>query len=143
MEAVLEGDDISFFDDISALNAKFNDLGLDSDDKDDLEDEARHTDISTPSSNFTPGPASTSAPVPLETAFRTKSGKGHTDPGFDAFVCLRMDAMQSMLNFYTSPLSKTRGSWVESLLQAAVALGRGAYCSHQVHTMILDYIHDG
>ncbi|KAJ7132033.1 hypothetical protein C8R44DRAFT_612585, partial [Mycena epipterygia] len=71
-----------------------------------------------------------------------KSGKGHIDPGIDVFVRLRMETMQSMLNFYTSPLSKTVRFWAASSLQAAVSLGRGTYCSRQLRIMVRQFIAD-
>ncbi|KAJ7091775.1 hypothetical protein C8R44DRAFT_647193 [Mycena epipterygia] len=69
-----------------------------------------------------------------------KSGKGHVDPGLDQFVRLRMETMQTMFNFYTSPLSKTHGFWGASSLQAAVSLRRGTYCSRQLRTLVRAFI---
>ncbi|KAJ6552105.1 hypothetical protein DFH09DRAFT_859926, partial [Mycena vulgaris] len=70
------------------------------------------------------------------------SGKGHIDPGYDAFTRIRMELMQTMLNFYTSPLSKTRGFWAASSLQAAVSLGKGIYWSRQVRILVRAFIAD-
>ncbi|KAJ7753134.1 hypothetical protein DFH07DRAFT_710355, partial [Mycena maculata] len=116
-----------------------------------------------------PAPGSASTSIPLETSLpdgklreapsvssalaalkdllellhpRRKSGKGHIDPGIDPFVRLQMETMQTMLNFYTSPLSRTHGAWVASSLQAAVSLGKGVYCSRQVRTMVRSFIAD-
>ncbi|KAJ6464252.1 hypothetical protein C8R47DRAFT_933222, partial [Mycena vitilis] len=70
------------------------------------------------------------------------SGKGHIDPHINPFIRVRMEAMQSMLHFYTAPKSDKRGLWVASSLQGAVALGKGVYCSRQLRTMVRAFIAD-
>ncbi|KAJ7435717.1 hypothetical protein B0H11DRAFT_1674264, partial [Mycena galericulata] len=70
------------------------------------------------------------------------SGKGHVDPELDSFTRIRMESMQTLLNFYTSPLSKTYGFWAASSLQAAVSLGKGVYWSRQVRVLARGFIAD-
>ncbi|KAJ7079849.1 hypothetical protein C8R44DRAFT_653990 [Mycena epipterygia] len=69
-------------------------------------------------------------------------GKGYIDPGHEPFICIHMESMQTMLNFYTSSLSKTHGLWGASSLQAAVSLGKGLYWSRQVRLLVRRFIAD-
>ncbi|KAJ6453500.1 hypothetical protein C8R45DRAFT_790234, partial [Mycena sanguinolenta] len=71
-----------------------------------------------------------------------RTGRGYTDPGLDRFVRVRMESMEIMLNFYTRNLSKTRGLWAASSLQAAVARGKGRYWSRQIRILVRQFISD-
>ncbi|KAJ7135031.1 hypothetical protein C8R43DRAFT_894625 [Mycena crocata] len=70
------------------------------------------------------------------------TGRGYRDPGIDPFVRIRMEAMKIMLNFYTADLSKTKGFWAASSLQAAVSQGKGRYCARQLRAMVRQFILD-
>jgi hypothetical protein len=48
--------------------------------------------------------------------------------------------MEMMLNFYTEKLSKTKGCWAASSLQAAVARGKGSYCARQLRILVRGFI---
>ncbi|KAF7329468.1 hypothetical protein MKEN_00209100 [Mycena kentingensis (nom. inval.)] len=73
-----------------------------------------------------------------------KTGKpgGHTDPGFDPFRRHRLESMKIMLNLYTASSSLTRGRWVASSLQAAIAQSAGVYFSRQIRILVRAFIAD-
>ncbi|KAJ6448581.1 hypothetical protein C8R45DRAFT_1115184 [Mycena sanguinolenta] len=71
-----------------------------------------------------------------------RTGRGYIDPGLDRFVRVQMESMEIMLNFYTGNLSKTRGLWAASSLQAAVARGKGRYWSRLVRILVRQFILD-
>lgn len=58
------------------------------------------------------------------------------------FVQIRMDTMQHMLNFYTTPQSLTYQKWGASACQATVATGRGCYCVCQLSKLSWQFIAD-
>ena len=64
----------------------------------------------------------------LQGASRGQSG-GYKHPDFDPWVQQRLNGIRALLEFYTSKKSKTHNQWDESLLQAAVSLGRGTHCA--------------
>jgi hypothetical protein len=70
------------------------------------------------------------------------TGRGYKDPGIDPFVRIRMDGMQTMLNFYTNPKSTTYDKWGASACQAAISMGRGRYCSRQLAKLSKQFIMD-
>ncbi|KAJ7163446.1 hypothetical protein C8R43DRAFT_1086346 [Mycena crocata] len=70
------------------------------------------------------------------------TGRGYKDPGTDPFVRVRMENMEIMLNLYTGNLSKTKGCWAASSLQAAVSWGRGTYCARQLRILVQQFIVD-
>jgi hypothetical protein len=71
-----------------------------------------------------------------------KTGAGYTDPNIDPFARIRMEAMQTMLHFYTNPKSNTYDKWGASACQAAISLGRGEYCARQLTRLSRQFIRD-
>ncbi|KAJ7221557.1 hypothetical protein GGX14DRAFT_353210, partial [Mycena pura] len=71
-----------------------------------------------------------------------KSGRGYIDPHIEPFIHVRMESMAVMLNFHTGSLSKTRGLWAASSLQAAIAHGKGHYCARQLRRLVHQFIAD-
>ena len=71
-----------------------------------------------------------------------KTGGGYKDPKIDPFVRIRMEGMQTMLNFYTNTRSMTFDKWGASACQAAVSLGRGQYCARQLAKLSKQFIQD-
>jgi hypothetical protein len=71
-----------------------------------------------------------------------KTGAGYQDPKIDPFARIRMEGMQTMLNFYTNPRSTTFDKWGASACQAAISLGRGQYCARQLAKLSRQFIQD-
>ncbi|KAJ7744451.1 hypothetical protein DFH07DRAFT_698743, partial [Mycena maculata] len=71
-----------------------------------------------------------------------KTGRGYKLSAIDPFVRVQMENMETMLNLYTGNLSKTKGFWVGSSLQAAVSRGRGTYCARQLRILVRQFIAD-
>ncbi|KAJ7107052.1 hypothetical protein C8R44DRAFT_637891, partial [Mycena epipterygia] len=71
-----------------------------------------------------------------------KTGRGYVDPHIDPFVRVRMESMEILLNFYTGNLSKTKGFWAASSIQAAVSRGKGLYCARQLRVLVRKFIAD-
>ncbi|KAF8222320.1 hypothetical protein L208DRAFT_1323264 [Tricholoma matsutake] len=69
-------------------------------------------------------------------------GRGFKDPKLDPFVRIRMESMQSMLHFYTTPQFFTYDKWGASACQAAISTGRGRYCAHQLTKLLRQFIED-
>ncbi|KAF8226126.1 hypothetical protein L208DRAFT_1031998, partial [Tricholoma matsutake] len=66
----------------------------------------------------------------------------YKDPGIDPFVRIQMDGMQMMLSFYTNLKSMTYDKWGASACQAAISIGRGCYCLHQLAKLSKQFIMD-
>jgi len=71
-----------------------------------------------------------------------KMGAGYKYPGLDPFVRIRLEAMQTMLSFYTNEKSATYEKWGTSALQAAISLQRGRYCARQLARLSRQFILD-
>jgi hypothetical protein len=71
-----------------------------------------------------------------------KTGPGYTDPKIDPFARIQMEAMRTMLHFYTNPKSNTYDKWGASACQAAISLGRGEYCVRQLTRFSRQFIPD-
>ncbi|KAJ7290992.1 hypothetical protein C8J57DRAFT_1586298 [Mycena rebaudengoi] len=161
VESVLDEDDVSYLAGLSGAQSgeqsgdeSGDNSGLDSDDPEtDLDEEmtrAAHAQDRPPPAPSTHIPDGKLREAPtvsdalaalldLRELLRPhrQTGRGYLDPGIDPFVRIRMESMQIMLNFYTQDLSKTKGFWAASSLQAAVSQGKGRYCARQLRTMLL------
>jgi transposase len=73
---------------------------------------------------------------------KRKKGHGHIDPELNYFVRIRLEGMQSMLNFYTNPQSTTYEKWGASSYQAAISLGRGRLCARQLCILVRHFVKD-
>jgi hypothetical protein len=71
-----------------------------------------------------------------------KKGPGNVDPNLDIFVQLRMEGMQTLLNFYTNQQSATYDAWGASSCQSAIALGRGRHCARRLRFLTRQFIQD-
>jgi hypothetical protein len=73
---------------------------------------------------------------------KQKKCPGHTNPELNYFVRVRMEGMQSMLNFYTNSQSTTYEKWGPSSYQAAISLGQGRHCARQLCVLVRHFVKD-
>ena len=71
-----------------------------------------------------------------------KTGCGYKDPELDPFVQIRMEGMQTMLNFYMTPHSSTYEKWGAFACQTAISTGHGRYCACQLSKLAWKFIED-
>jgi len=71
-----------------------------------------------------------------------EKGPRYQCPNIDPFVRIQLEGMQTMLNLYTNPCSVTYEKWGACACQAAVSLGRGQYCAHQLARLLKQFVLD-
>ncbi|KAF7324476.1 hypothetical protein MKEN_00488200 [Mycena kentingensis (nom. inval.)] len=69
-------------------------------------------------------------------------GVGYKPLVLDDFSRARLWGIRALLSLYTDENSLTHGHWGDSMLQAAIAMGRGKHCAREIAVLARQFIYD-